>query len=191
MTAFHNALRASTRSVHEQLEQDSIFKEYFNEALNLDKYLAILNQMFTAYSHWQEELDLFFMNSRLSASFKINLYTDKQQKELAYSQGLKEISEKPGTLSIQNQENYLGCAYVFEGSKLGAKVIQRTLKSNQHLRPHKFHYFDACVVQDVSWTDWLGYLEEYVHAMQLDENKVIRGATNCFSALHQWFYFMK
>lgn len=181
----HALLKEKTRDIHQMVETHSVLNHYLSPNLSFDQYRAIVAQSYFAYSQWQKQLDNFFSSSDLDKEWHIDLHAELLSDNDLFKSSMHR--DDVPSLLIDGVTDYLGCAYVFEGSKLGAKVILRKLMSNPNLKNTDFTYFKKLSCHDVSWVDWMRQLDDYVLKMEFDINRIALGAVKCFEVINKWF----
>jgi heme oxygenase len=185
----HQQLKEKTKYIHSLLEEKSVFRYYMSKGLTSHEYLAIIAKTLQAYAQWQKQLDIFIFNSHLDNFWRIDLKSNLLNKELAVVNNIDFSSTIP-PLSLENIADYLACAYVFEGSKLGSKVIYKTLTHNENLNQQEFYYFRQLAQSTsdhITWSHWMELFECYVSEKCISIDDITSGAVNCFETLYAWF----
>jgi heme oxygenase len=189
ISELHQKLRIASASAHKRLESTSIFSAYFSTELTKDQLNQILFQQYISYDRWQLQLTQFEKKHSLPTEFSVLLGVNELTKSLDKKLPHKEIDEPP-SLTLKSVEDYLGCAYVFEGSKLGNRVIGKKLKKNTNITANQLIFFDAMSHSSSNgekWVNWMVLLNQFVKVKNLDEDKLCQSAVSCFEVMENWF----
>lgn len=150
MNELHKILRDNTQDIHNKLEKESLLVAYMSQDLTQSGLFNILIQTYTAYLQWQLQLDNSFFKFKVDKRFHIDLH----YRHLLPDDKSVDIDTKNlqiPHLKINKIEHYLGCAYVFEGSKLGAKIIYNSLLNNKNLSLNSIQYFNFLANENTSF----------------------------------------
>lgn len=183
----HQQLKAVTTDLHRQLDSQSVLSEYMSPTLDADRLEALLKTLWLAYRKWQAQLSTF-ADLHPVPSFAL---CDLNLQPLA-NRFTVAPSENVPPLRLASVEDYLGCAYVFNGAALGNRYILQKLKKNPHIHPEQLAYFETVAQKAISkpeWLDWVARVEEHCHRHHLDEEAVCLAARDCFTCLLLWFSY--
>jgi heme oxygenase len=191
MSPFHQALKQKTALNHQLLESDSILAGYLSPSLDVSGYRKIVNQNYIACRHWQAQIDPVFDRLDLPPHWYIDTGVTQLARESTLTDDEAESYGQPEALPLHNLASYLGCAYVFEGSRLGARLILRALKANSRLQGLEFDYFEQLSAANgksaTYWQDWIKSLETMVNSQQLQADDIYTAANQCFGVIGNWF----
>lgn len=187
----HHQLKEATAPIHRSLDAHSILTPLTGADLDIERYQQIMLQHWLAYRCWQPQLDRAFPATRLGKPWQIDLALDKLCLDCSYQlrSALGLTASQPAPLTVEGAAEYLGCAYVFEGSRLGGNYIFKALQSRQaHLGVDRFHYYETLAQSTpVTWPAWVQQLEAYAVANDLAFEQIVSGAIACFEVLTDWF----
>lgn len=191
MNELHALLKLRTREIHNSLEKDSIFRLLLSPLLTNKNYFVIINNIYNAYIEWQKQLDFFYDKNDINRLWYIDLKTTLLKKEISHKVDAHTANNiavlKP---SIKSEAHYLGCAYVFEGAKLGSKIIAKSLIRNNNITNPQQSYF--CQLSQssqikLSWENWIDRLYYYSAEKSIPFNDIVTGAVSCFTSIHEQF----
>lgn len=187
----HLQLKEATAPIHRQLDAQSIFTALTAGDLDVETYRQVMLQHWLAYRSWQPQLDRAFAAMQLDASWRIDLAVEQLELDCPDEEKavLQLKAPKPLPLALDGAAEYLGCAYVFAGSRLGGRFILRALQSRRStLSVDRFHYYETLGHKQTStWPAWVQQLEDYAIASELEFGQIIAGAVDCFEVLTDWF----
>jgi heme oxygenase len=186
----HQQLKQATAASHSRLEADSMLAAYLSPALDRPHYLAIVAHNLAACSHWQRQADAALQKLNLDPRWRIDTGAEQLQQELALTDGIAPTIHQPGALPLHDEASYLGCAYVFEGSKLGASLILKKLRRNPNLASVPFYYFEhlaGSTSPGPHWQQWMADLQQLVSARELEQRQLCAAANQCFEVIGEWF----
>jgi len=186
MSSLHQLLKTKTHAIHTLLEQQSILKNYVSPTLTMEGYKTLMALQWRAYSCWQNQLNHLAYELNFKNNFLIKLNADlmkSELKKLRYNPSLP----KPEPLLLTNIADYLGCAYVFEGAKLGSKIIYKSLLANKNFRAYDFTYFKHVNENSYRWQHWINQLAAFTKANDIDPERVSDSAKLCFRSIYYWF----
>jgi heme oxygenase len=186
MTNIQKILKQKTATIHQRLEKDSILRHYLSDELTLDDYKDILKLQGIAYIYWQQQLSEFVAGWPVDDIFHLQLQADLITEELALA-SQEPIQNRPQALNLSSLAEYLGCAYVFEGSKLGSKLIYKQLLKNKNLDSHTFLYFKNLNEEKPRWANWLQQLELIITSEQIALSEISNAALQCFDIIYEYF----
>ena len=192
----HAHLRESTTSIHRLLESTSILSGYISTDLSVREFQLLLEQKWIGYAYWQKELDAAFSEFSLQPEWQIwlapeLLQQDCEQFRSPTIESKFRCNDIPPSLLVNNEAGYLGCAYVFEGSKLGSRVILNKLNANPKIRnTGALRFFQQMALNNFTentWPSWIRRIDEYATKHQLESQDIAKGAVHCFEVLQEWF----
>ncbi|WP_203301016.1 biliverdin-producing heme oxygenase [Marinobacter sediminum] len=187
----HHQLKEATAPIHRRLDAHSILTPLTGLDLDIERYQQIMVQHWWAYRCWQPQLDRAFPATRLGKPWQIDLALDKLSLDCAdqLKTSVRLTAPEPAPLTVEGSAEYLGCAYVFEGSRLGGRYIYKALQSRRaHLGVDRFHYYETLAQNtSVAWPAWVQQLEAYAVANDLAFEQIVSGAVACFEVLTDWF----
>ncbi len=186
-TELHRKLRQRTSAIHGQLDSDSILHELCDPMLTEVQYMRIIWQYRLAYECWQRALDRARVHLGLAPEWRLDLSVPALLHDCsAYA---TDASCKPKELALHTESEYLGCAYVFRGARLGANVLLNTLRVNQQLnQAHPFAFFAAQASKSGdSWPQWMRRLEQHLQQRELAVDAVAAAGECCFTVIYDWF----
>ncbi|MBM5573711.1 biliverdin-producing heme oxygenase [Deefgea sp. CFH1-16] len=153
-------LKLKTRKQHSRLHQHPLLKGITQSGYSLARYIQLLKAYYEIYSAIETVL--------LQRQSQFNLDFDYQARyKLPWLQADLKDLESPPTMShptlanetsgiITTPEQWLGAAYVLEGSTLGARVISACLQKTLRISPQfAGHFFNAYGLNTSKY--WLEY----------------------------------
>ncbi|WP_046004980.1 biliverdin-producing heme oxygenase [Pseudoalteromonas rubra] len=178
----HEGLKRATKDDHRRLEALSVFHRYFDKSLSKEELGDILRVLFYVYQAWQRQFDEHFEALKLPSLWRVDLGVGILER-CVVQQATRTTYIPP--LPLFSVESYLGCAYVFQGSRLGNSVIHKTLSRNAQLTVKQTEYFKQMVFENfgLDWSGWMSAMEDYSCEYALDNAKICQAAKQCFITL--------
>lgn len=169
-------LRRHTRSLHDQLDSHPWLQPLIHKEITRQAYAQALSALYSPQK-WlevqiQPKLAEFYPNHRYALRYPC-LASDLARLSQVTSEP---IIENPHPLETPSQ--LLGYLYVLEGSKQGAKYLQRHLQQQQW----PMSFFQSAL--DQSQSGWKGFVE-LVKMDSLDSESVIAAAVEAFQLFYQ------
>jgi heme oxygenase len=194
-------LKEKTSTLHREVESHSILNELLDPNIDCANYYSIINQCYVGYTQWQASLDSAYSQLTLAEKMScvkdhmrflpINLHTQQMARDLAQVRCEIICNRQPLLIQMESLEHYLGFAYVFEGSRMGARYILRALKTAPKLHSvSTFHYFEhlsSSPINGLGWQQWKKQLDNVCFQLDLNSDLVFDGATRCFLLIKDWF----
>lgn len=188
MLTLHEQLRAETAALHRRLDSDSELAQLMWPDLTEEQLAGILLKMYRLYAVWQEQFCTYTQRFPLPTQYHIALHTQTLAGQLGLTGG--SLPAGLPLLSLTSPEDYLGCAYVLNGSALGNRYILRKLANNPDIPEHSLTYFRTIEKAGMTpdrWQQWMVSLAHYCEKEGLDCQQLSASATHCFRALLTWF----
>ncbi len=179
--SIHEALKAATKPVHDQLERDL---DLLRPELTREQYVELLKKFYGFYVSFERAL---------AQDLKINYPYEKKLPALKRDLtrlGVPEehVDQLPRVeaLSLKLSEEQWGALYVIEGSALGGKVLEHHFKKTFGLGPEMGTAFFSGTGEKTmeNWRLFLNLLGESSQVLNTD--LIIRSAENTFHQLHRW-----
>lgn len=165
-------LKAETKELHEQVEQENLAKFIMDHSIERETYVALLIQNYLAYRQTEKEIAKFLPELKL-------------KKHLLLEQDLLNLEVDPAELPrVEEFEcairaEALGAAYVVEGSALGGMLLGRHLKSCKKLDVPGPQFFNG---DKANLKDWQHFKEVLLshHFSEKEEQQAINKARETF-----------
>lgn len=143
-------LRAQTKSLHEQIEQENKAKYILDHSITQEAYKLLLLQNYIAYRVTESEIKRFI--PEFSTDKSERLAVDLQQLAVGIP---TEIEVFQQDFSCNNILESLGASYVLEGSAMGGMVLARELKYCDKIAVENHHFFNGDRNNAKSWNTFL------------------------------------
>lgn len=196
-SSFMLILKNEIWPLHEITEHASPLTAVAKGEVSIDEYRDALK----IFYGFILPFEIGIKNFILSPSFDINYgqyYTENNWSRIEYmtqdllSLGLDAIEieslrKSENLPEIKNFGNFLGHAYLLEGSRLGGKVISSSLKHHLDLDECTGAAYFSSNGEDINsrWKKYKNIVEIYVK--KNDGNEIINSAKECFKSMHDWF----
>lgn len=141
-------LKASTASLHDELEDLMFVKSIMQRTLNVPQYRQILLTNYLAHLYYEEQI-----HQSISKQLAEDLKIDNRKKIDALMADLRDVHLSASNLAkkfplpevtIPNESFALGAMYVLEGATLGGSVIVKQLLLNPNFpRDYGFNYYNV------------------------------------------------
>ncbi len=190
--ATRNALRVSTRGIHEQFHEHSHFVALFNGTINPTQYRDLMIAFHGFYKPMERAITrLANHEPHTSSGFDYPKRTSLLAQDLA-SLGLApaEIDQNPECprmSKLVTPATLAGVLYVIEGSTLGAAQIDRAAQkilSAENVEGRRFWAWSRAN-NTARWAAINAYLNRF-DASPHNRAAILRGANETFEALATW-----